>query len=97
MADPGYRWRDGHPQRKAAWRVVLASGPVLCGGGCGQMVHADAALNWDGKAWHLGHATALKHGGDGHDSTPWHATCNLRDAAHLTNHPTPPASRDWWA
>lgn len=104
MADPGYTWRDGHPQRKHAWRVRLASGPVPCSyPGCAQCgyppcdlpVHGDAASNWDGKTWHLGHRLALKHGGDGADSTPWHQTCNLRESACMTNHGVT-ASRDWW-
>lgn len=97
MADAGYRWRDGHPQRKKAWAARLAAGPVVCGSpDCDRLVYADAALNYDGRTWHLGHGRALKHGGDGSDSTPWHATCNLRDAAALTNHPVR-VSRDWWA
>lgn len=110
MADPGYTWRDGHPQRKQAWRVRLQSGPVICGyqgcltcgtQPCGQWVYAQPEHNWDGNTWHLGHTRALKHGGNGADSAPWHQTCNLRDAACLTNHgskdaPEIVASRDWW-
>lgn len=98
MADPGYTWRDGHPQRRAAWAAILAHHPIVCGApGCGRLVHADPAANWDGKPWHLGHATALAYGGDGTDSTPWHATCNLRDAAHITNsrHAPPVTRREW--
>ena len=93
MPDPGYRWSDGHPQRKAAWRRYLQSqGPVPCGCGCGEPVHDDTALNADGKPWHLGHGVALRDGGDGADSTPWLATCNLREAAAMTNG-RPPADK----
>lgn len=94
MADPGYGWAEhGKPRRE--WGLLLRESPVVCSyrgcevcgrAACGRMVYADAALNWDRKPWHLGHGVSLKHGGDGSDSSPQHQTCNLRDAACLTNH-----------
>lgn len=98
MADPGYRWRDGHPQRRAAWLRHLATrGPVQCGcpGDCHHHTGQCTVVIHEGDAFHLGHGIALVHGGDGTDSTPWCIPCNLRAAAWLTNHPTH-ASRDWW-
>lgn len=98
MPDPGYQWRDGHPQRRAAWAAQLHQrGQIPCGctgqchihtGPCPTIIH-------DGDAWHLGHGIGLAHGGTGEDSTPWCPTCNLRAAAWDTNHPTN-ATRNWW-
>ncbi len=94
MADPGYRWRDGHPQRRREWAATLAASPVTCGAPtCGRLVYADPALNWDGRTWHLGHGVAVSNGGDGSDARPWHATCNMRQGADDYR---APASRDWW-
>lgn len=98
MADPGYTWADGHPQRRAAWAKQLRDqGPVTCGctGDCHEHSGRCPTVIHDGDDWHLGHGTALKHGGDGRDSTPWCKQCNLRAAAWMTNHPTG-ASRNWW-
>ena len=78
MADPGYRSIDGHPQRRAAWAKHLAEvGPVMCRReGCGRLVYADPAMNWDKMTWQLGHGKAVHHGGTGDDSAPEHAHCN---------------------
>ena len=98
MADPGYRWSDGHPQRRAAWeRRLRTIGPVACGcqgeclthvGQCTEIITAD-------DDWHLGHGVAVAHGGDGSDSVPWSSLCNHRAAPAKTNNPTK-ASRHWW-
>lgn len=84
MSDPQYG-RD-HRKRRANWQDQLINvGPVLCGKeGCGQLVHADPALNFDGRPWHLGHGIAAHHGGTGDDATPWHETCNLSEAYQIS-------------
>lgn len=76
MADPQYG--PAHQARRAAWgRHLREVGPVLCRKpGCGRLVHAVPALNWDGKPWQLGHGVAARHGGNGEDSAPEHHTCN---------------------
>lgn len=100
MADPGYRWSDGHPQRRAAWADHLRTvGPVRCGctGQC--LTHTGEqcpVLITDGDDWHLGHGLSLAEGGDGADSTPWCPLCNLRGAAAITNgKTTEPTRYDW--
>ena len=94
----GYGWKQ-HGKARQRWQQLLSSsGPRICGcpgcpvcgrPPCGRLVYANPALNPDGRPFHLGHGVPLKHGGDGHDSVPWIAECNLRDAACLTNHTTP--------
>lgn len=100
VADPGYRWRDGHPQRRAAWAKRLRDeGPVQCGcvGQCHHHTGPCEAWLHDGDTWVLGHNGAgVTAGDDGHDSSPWCVPCNGRDAAHKTNNPAN-ASRDWWS
>lgn len=103
MADPGYRWSDGHPQRRAAFVARMARGETFqcgCDGAAtyclGHHGPTCPVILADGGTFHLGHRVALKHDGDGADSTPWCPGCNLRGAAWLTNHPNN-ASRNWWA
>lgn len=98
----GYGWRQ-HGKHRVWWKRYLTTfGPVVCGckgcpvcgrPPCGRLVYADAAMNPDRRPFHLGHGVALKHGGDGRDSVPWIAECNLRDAACLTNHANHEKSR----
>lgn len=98
MADPGYTWADGHPQRRAAWVKHLKNvGPIQCGctGDCHTHTGQCQVVIRDGDQFHLGHGLALKHGGTGEDSTPWCPGCNLKAAAWMTNHPIN-ASRNWW-
>ena len=98
MADPGYTWADGHPQRRAAWANHLREhGPVQCGcvGECHEHHGQCTVVIHDGDDWHLGHGIAIKHGGTGEDSKPWCPACNLKAAAWMTNHPIN-ASRNWW-
>lgn len=89
MADPGYRWSDGHPQRRAAWVAHLRDvGPVRCGcvGQCLEHECQCSVLIVAGEPFHLGHnAGGIRAGDNGQTSTPWCPRCNLVDAANATN------------
>ena len=89
MADPGYRWSDGHPQRRKAWADHLATvGPVQCGcdGRCLEHEGRCRIIIHDGDTWHLGHNEQGVRGGDtGKNSSPWCTRCNLVDSANVTN------------
>ncbi len=88
MSDP---YGAQHKARRAAWAKHLRTiGPVLCRKeGCGRLVHANPADNWDGAPWQLGHGTAAHHGGDGTDSAPEHRSCNTSEGWLIsqTQHP----------
>lgn len=94
MAQPQYGAE--HKARREAWDKHLRTiGPVMCRhDGCGRLVYADPAMNWDGKVWQLGHGLAVKHGGDGRDSAPEHATCN-QGQGHLISLSDGLVVREW--
>ena len=89
MADAGYRWADGHPQRRAAWVAHLHDvGPVRCGcvGQCLEHESQCPVIIKAGDAFHLGHNEGgVRLGDTGASSTPWCPRCNLVDAANTTN------------
>lgn len=86
MADPGYRWRDGHPQRRAALVAQLKRDGVLTCWRCGGPIYEAADM-------HVGH--------DDHDRSitrgAEHRLCNLRAAADKTNGKLGPriTRREW--
>ena len=94
MAGPGYRWSDGHPQRRAEWKRHLREiGPVRCActGQCGEHEGRCQIIIRDGDAWHLMHINGgVRNGDDGTTSAPGCPRCNLVDAANITNGKTPP-------
>jgi len=88
MADAGYTWADGHPQRRAALAKQMARDGYLTCWRCGERIPG-------GNEWHLGH--------DDFDRSitrgPEHALCNLSAAgksAHGLLNPAK-ATRNWWA
>lgn len=93
MAKVGYRYADGHPQRRAAWVAYLREvGPVTCGcpgdlpDGCGEHEGPCTEVIRAGDPFHLGHNQGGVSAGDtGQDSSPWSERCNLVDAANKTN------------
>ena len=74
MSGSGYTWRDGHPQRRAAYLTQLARDGYLVCWRCGGRITT-------GDDMHVGH--------DDHDRSitrgPEHRLCNLRAAADKTN------------
>lgn len=94
MADPQYG--PEHQARRRAWQQHLDTvGPVVCRKeGCGRLVYADPAMNYDGKGWHLGHGRAVHHSGDGADSAPEHDTCNTSDG-YAISQSSPLLLREW--
>ena len=74
VADPGYTWRDGHPQRRAAYLAQLKRDGYLVCWRCGGRITDPAEM-------HVGH--------DDHDRSitrgPEDRLCNLRAAADKTN------------
>ena len=74
MADPGYTWRDGHPQRRAAYLAQLKRDGYLVCWRCGGRITDPAEM-------HVGH--------DDYDRSitrgPEDRLCNLRAAADKTN------------
>ena len=89
MADPGYRWSDGHPQRRAAWvQTIRELGSVQCGciGQCGEHEGRCRVVIHDGDEWHLMHINGgVRNGDGGSGSVPGCPRCNLVDAANVTN------------
>lgn len=83
MAQPQYG--ADHVRRRKAWQHQLeTTGPVICGHeGCGRLVYANPALNYDGATWQLGHGVAHHHGGNGQDSWPEHRKCNEGDGHRI--------------
>lgn len=95
MANPGYNWSDGHPQRRAAYVKQLQQDGYLTCWRCAEAGIADGSqLILTAEDMHVGH--------DDHDRTvtrgPEHRLCNLRAAADKTNGKLGiPHSRNWWA
>ena len=94
MADPGYRWKDGHPQRRAALVAQLArDGYLVCWRCESKGVTDGSQYIYAAEDMHVGH--------DDHDRSitrgPEHKGCNLRAAAAKTNGTLGVVhSRNWW-
>lgn len=94
MADPAYNSKI-HRDGRAYWTWYLTNiGPVPCVEGCGHLVYADPAMNWDGQPWHLCHGLAVRHGGTGEDSGPGHTYCN-DSKGYLISQTNPVTTYDW--
>ena len=87
MADAGYRWADGHPQRRAALVAQLARDGYLTCWRCRERIYSADDM-------HVGH--------DDFDRSvtrgPEHKRCNLSAAGRKTAGKLNPlkASRNWW-
>jgi len=93
-----YGW--AHQQDRADWQgEIERTGGIRCAcrGTCGHHAGRCTTIIRPDTPWHLGHRTAVAHGGANGPKAPWCEPCNERDGVKVREaiKAAPRASIDW--